>query len=575
MATRRVVIDPVTRIEGHLRVEIEAEDGKIAKAWSPCTQFHGLEIVLKDRDPRDAWVFAQRICGVCTSIHALAAIYAVEDALEYPIPAQAKAIRDMIALAQMVQDHVIHFYHLQALDWVNVVNASQGRSGQGRGAGRQPLRLAAQRRRRHDRRSRTRSRALLASGQLSIFTNGYWDHPDYRLPPEADLLALAHYLQALDWQRDMIKVHTIFGGKNPHPNFLVGGMASAINMDNQWTINQVRIDIITDLVDKCLAFVEQVYLPDVLAIGSFYKDYLEIGAANPNMLAVGLPGYAWGRLAQPGGLPGGRAARWQLQRGQAIRDEQDRRVRQLGLVHLQHGQQQRACRRSWVRQPLATPALCRRSTGCPTSPSIRGPRSRATTTMPCRSDPMPRVLVAYARNQPEIKALVDKAIKTLGEPLASLNSTMGRMVGRAIESVYCARQYKAVFESFVDAIKAGQTATFNAARWEPATWPAKAQGIGFVEAPRGTLSHWVNIENGKIANYQAIVPSTWNSSDKDPMGVAGPFAYSLAHTGTHPLVDPAAPLEPLRTIHSFDPCMSCAVHVLDITGAQVTEVKVV
>jgi hydrogenase large subunit len=573
MATRRVVIDPVTRIEGHLRIEIEAGDGKIANAWTPCTQFRGLEIVLKDRDPRDAWVFAQRICGVCTSIHALAAIYAVEDALQYPIPPQAKAIRDMISLAQMVQDHVIHFYHLQALDWVNVVNAAQA----------DPVKAAALGASMSDwplnsvgamTQVKEQVNRLLASGQLSIFTNGYWNHPDYRLPPEADLLALAHYLQALDWQRDMIKVHTIFGGKNPHPNFLVGGMASAINMDNQWTINQVRIDIIAGLVEQCLTFVEQVYLPDVIAIAGFYKDYLEIGVANPNMLAVGLPGYAAGGSPNQPGFPAG-----------VLLDGNYADIKPFELNKIAE-----YINSAWYSYTTGDNSALPPFMG-ETTPNYTGPvppfdwlsdQSKYSWTKLPRYDnhamqvgPNARMLLAYARNEPEIKPLVDEALAKLGAPLASLNSTMGRMAARAIESVYCARQYKAVFERFVDAIRAGQTATFNPARWEPATWPAKAQGVGFVEAPRGTLSHWVNIENGKISNYQAVVPSTWNSSDKDPMGVPGPFAYSLAHSGTHPLVDPSQPLEPLRTIHSFDPCMSCAVHVLDATGAQVTEVKVV
>ncbi|MFN8465508.1 MAG: nickel-dependent hydrogenase large subunit [Caldilineaceae bacterium] len=573
MATRRVVIDPVTRIEGHLRVEIEAADGVIAKAWTPCTQFRGLEIVLKDRDPRDAWVFAQRICGVCTSIHALAAIYAVEDALKYPIPAQAQAIRDMIAQAQMVQDHVIHFYHLQALDWVNVVSASQADPAKAAALGASlsdwPLNGVGAMTQVKEQVTR-----LLASGQLSIFTNGYWDHPDYRLPPEANLMALAHYLQALDWQRDMIKVHTIFGGKNPHPNFLVGGMASAINMDNQWTINQVRIDIIADLVEKCLAFVEQVYLPDVLAIGSFYKDYLEIGAANPNMLAVGLPGYCCAGSPNQEGFAAG-----------VLLDGNYSDVKPFELNKIAE-----YVNSAWYTYSTGNESALPPYMG-ETTPNYTGPvppfswlsdQPKYSWTKIPRYDnyamqvgPNARLLVAYARNEPEIKPLVDAALQKLGAPLSSLNSTMGRMVARAVESVYCARRYKAVFDSFVDAIKAGQTSTFNPALWEPATWPAKAQGVGFVEAPRGTLSHWVNIENGKISNYQAIVPSTWNSSGTDPMGVAGPFAYSLAHSGKHPLVDPAAPLEPLRTVHSFDPCMSCAVHILDATGAQVTEVKVV
>ena len=341
MATQRIVVDPVTRIEGHLRVEVEAADGKIANAWTPCTQFRGIELVLRGRDPRDAWVFAQRICGVCTSIHALAAIYAVEDALQYPIPPQAAAIRNLISLAQNIQDHVIHFYHLQALDWVNVVNAAKADPAKAAALGASlsdwPLNGVGEMKQ-----VQQRVKALLESGQLSIFTNGYWSHPAYTLPPEADLLGLAHYLQALDWQREMIKVHTIFGGKNPHPNFLVGGMAAAINMDNQWTINQVRLDVLNDLVEKTLAFVEQVYLPDVLAIGGFYKDYLEIGAANPNMMAVGLPGYAGaGRQLRPG-CHGRRAAGRQLPGRAALRREQGGRVCEQRLVQLLHRQHQRA-----------------------------------------------------------------------------------------------------------------------------------------------------------------------------------------------------------------------------------------
>jgi len=573
MATRRVVIDPVTRIEGHLRIEIEAADGKIANAWTPCTQFRGLELVLKNRDPRDAWVFAQRICGVCTSIHALAAIYAVEDALDYPIPAQAKAIRDMICLAQNVQDHVIHFYHLQALDWVNVVSASKADPAKAAALGDSlsdwPLNSVGAMTAVKEQLNR-----LLASGQLSIFSNGYWDHPDYRLPPEADLLAVAHYLQALDWQRDMIKVHTIFGGKNPHPNFLVGGMASAINMDNQWTINQVRLDVIAALVEQCATFVEQVYLPDVLAIGSFYKDYFEIGAANPNLMAVGLAGYAGGGAPAQAGFAAG-----------VLLDGHYSSVQPFDMNKIAE-----YVNSAWYSYSTGNGSSLHPYLG-ETTPDYTGPvppfdwlsdQPKYSWTKIPRYDnvamqvgPNARIMIGYARGEPEVKPLVETALKKLGLPVAALNSTMGRTLARAVESVYCAHRYGAVFANFVETIKAGQTATFNPALWEPDTWPAKAQGVGFVEAPRGTLSHWVRIENGKIANYQAIVPSTWNSSDTDPMGVPGPFAYALAYGGNHPLIDPAAPLEPLRTVHSFDPCMSCAVHVLDATGTPLTEVTVV
>jgi hydrogenase large subunit len=574
MATQRIVIDPLTRVEGHLRIEVEAVDGKIARAWTPCTQFRGIELVIKGRDPRDAWVYAQRICGVCTSIHALASIYAVENALQYPIPPQAKAIRDLIALSQTMQDHVIHFYHLQALDWVNVVNATKADPAKAAALGATmsdwPLNGVGEMKQVKEQVIR-----LADSGQYSIFTNGYWSHPAYVLPPEVDLLALAHYLQALDWQREMIKVHTIFGGKNPHPNFLVGGMASAINMNNQWTINQVRLDIIQDLVEKAVAFVEQVYLPDVLAIGGLYKDYLQIGAANPNMMAVGLPAYAGG------GEPAGAGA----DAGGVLVNGNYGDVRPFDADRIAE-----YVNSAWYSYTTGQDSALPPYRG-ETTPNYNGPvppfswlsdqAQQSWTKLPrydglaMQVGPNARMLISHARRQRDVVELVDSSLKTLGAGLDSLNSTMGRIVARAIEAVYCGRQYQKVFQGFVEGIKAGQTATFNPDRWEPHTWPAHAQGVGFVEAPRGTLGHWVVIEDGKIANYQAVVPSTWNSSGVDPFGVPGPYAYSLANGGNHPLIDPAAPLEVLRTIHSYDPCMSCAVHVLDATGAPITEVRVV
>ncbi|MFN8471182.1 MAG: nickel-dependent hydrogenase large subunit [Anaerolineae bacterium] len=569
MATQRVVIDPISRIEGHLRVEVEAADGKIAGAWTPCTQFRGIELVLKGRDPRDAWVFAQRICGVCTTMHALAAIYAVEDALDYPIPPQAKAIRNLISLSQMIQDHVIHFYHLQALDWVNVVNAAKADPAKAAALGAQmsnwPLNGVGAMTQ-----VKEQVTSLLNSGQLSIFTNGYWSHPGYRLPPEADLLALAHYLQALDFQREMIKVQTIFGGKNPHPNFLVGGMACAINMDNQWTINQVRLDVINKLVDQTLEFVEQVYLPDVLAIGGFYKDYTAIGAANPNLMQAGLPGYAGP------GAPRENAG--------VLLDGNYTDVQPFDP-----GKIAEYVNSAWYSYTVGNDTALPPARG-ETVPDYTGPtppfewladREKYSWTKIPRYDgyamqlgPNARMLIGYAQGNPDIVPLVDDALQKLGVPASALNSTMGRTLARALESVYCARQYRIVFDRFVEAIKAGQTATFNSAKWDPTSWPDTAQGFGMVEAPRGTLGHWVRIENGQIANYQAVVPSTWNSSGTDPSGVPGPFAYSLSEGGNHPLVDPAAPLEVLRTIHSFDPCMSCAVQVTDVTGAPITEVRV-
>ncbi|MBV8275310.1 MAG: nickel-dependent hydrogenase large subunit, partial [Verrucomicrobia bacterium] len=287
---KRIVIDPLTRIEGHLRIELQAGEGTIENAWACTTQFRGIEVVMKNRDPRDAWAFAQRICGVCTAVHALASIAAVEDAVDYPVPVQARLIRQLVSMMQIVQDHVIHFYHLQALDWVDVVNALAANPAetaqlQASISPAWPFSSAA-----YFSGVQQKIKNSVSAGQFSIFTNGYWGHPTYKLPPAANLLAVAHYLEALEWQRDVIKLHTIFGGKNPHPNFLVGGMACAINLDATLTINQIRLDQLRNMVERAVTFVEQVYLPDTLAIAGFYPDWFRIGASNPNLMAVGDPG---------------------------------------------------------------------------------------------------------------------------------------------------------------------------------------------------------------------------------------------------------------------------------------------
>src|ERR1019366_3034164 len=281
-----IVVDPVTRIEGHLRVEAEVDDGTVKEAWSSSTMFRGIELILRGRDPRDAWAFTQRICGVCTTVHAIASCRAVEDALGIRIPPNANTIRNLVHGMQFIQDHVVHFYHLHALDWVEVVSAlkadpaAAAKIGQSLSPwpnnGEAGLRSVQQ-----------RVKKFVGSGELGIFTNGYWGHPAYKLPPEVNLLAVSHYLEALDWQRDVIRLHTIFGGKNPHPNFLVGGMASAININQPATINAERVADLADMIKKARRFVEEVYWPDLVAIAGFYKDWGAIGGGVPNFLACG------------------------------------------------------------------------------------------------------------------------------------------------------------------------------------------------------------------------------------------------------------------------------------------------
>jgi hydrogenase large subunit len=561
MTTTKVVIDPLTRIEGHLRVELLAENKTIKDAFACTTQFRGIENVLTGRDPRDAWVFAQRICGVCTFTHGLCSIAAVEDALGYPIPVQARLIRDLMMRSQIIQDHVIHFYQLQAFDWVNVVSALKANpekaaaigaslsnwSGNAVGALKEVQSTVEK---------------LVASGQLSIFTNGYWDHPGYKLPPEVDLLAVAHYLQALTFQRDMIRLHTIFGGKNPHPNMLVGGMAAPINMDNEWTINEVRLSQLQAMVAETLSFTEQVYYPDVLAILAAYKDWFDIGAANPNFLALGLAG-TWGS-GDPNTNRGNKLKPGLLADGD-LKNPLPFDLHKIGEY----------VSSAWYDYTIGNEKSLPPWEG-QTNANYTGPqppfqwlsdRKQYTWDKAPRYDgravqvgPISRLLLAYAQKEPSVVAMLDAAMAKLGIKLEQMNSTAGRTLARAMESVLVAREMQAVFADFTSRIASGDTVVFNPAKWEPSSWPEKSRGVGFVEAPRGLLSHWVNIEKGAITNYQCIVPTTWNASGRDPSGQMGAFEYSLAHGGKHPLIDKDKPLEALRTVHSFDPCMSCAVH---------------
>ena len=574
--TKRIVIDPFTRIEGHLRIELQAGDGAIEDAWACTTQFRGIEVVMKNRDPRDAWAFAQRICGVCTAVHALASIAAVEDAVGYPVPAQAQLIRQLISMMQIVQDHVIHFYHLQALDWVDVVSTlaadpAETAKLQTSLSPTWPLSSAA-----YFAGVQQKIKNSVAAGQFSIFTNGYWGHSAYKLPPPVNLLAVAHYLEALEWQREIIKLHTIFGGKNPHPNFLVGGMACAINLNAVLTINQIRLDQLRDLVQRAAAFVEQVYFPDTLAIAGFYPDWFRIGASNPNLMAVGDAGDLLGGTPTPTGS---------IQPGLLLNGDY-RTVVPFDLKKIVED-----ITSAWYTYPAGSGAGLPPWAGV-TEAQYTGPKppyqwvstnQRYTWTKAPRYDghavavgPNARVMLGYAQGVAEIKGLVDQGLNRLKLPLdlGLLNSTLGRIFCRAVETVTTARRMRLTLERFVERIKAGETTTFNASKWQPSSWPETCRGVGWLEAPRGTLSHWVVIRKGSIANYQAVVPSTWNSSGRDAQGQMGPFEYALAHSKSHPLVEPSRPLEVLRTIHSFDPCQSCAVQILDDAGGKMLEVRV-
>ncbi len=567
-ANQRIVVDPVTRIEGHLRIEAEIKDGKIIDAWSAGTMVRGLEIILKGRDPRDAWAFCERVCGVCTTVHALASVRAVEDAIGIKVPPAAELIRNIMYCVQNVQDHVVHFYHLHALDWVDVVSALK--------ADPKEASRIAQSISRWPKSSpgyfadlQKRLTGFVQSGQLGIFANAYWGHPAYKLPPEVNLIGVAHYLEALEWQKEIVKVHAVFGGKNPHPNYLVGGMPCSINLDEANAINAERLALVGKLLKDARDFVEQVYYPDLLAIAPSYLDWAAIGGGLENYLCYGdLPTNGFSNLDS-----------YKFKRGAILGRNLnevlpvDPRDTQTGIEEFidnswydYAGGATTGGRHPWVgetnlkytgpKPPYANLDVDKKYSWLKT-PRWKGHAMEV--------GPLSRMLVGFAGNNTEIKEAVLEALGALKAPPAALFSTLGRTAARGIEARLCAKWGLEFFDSLLALIKAGDTRTFTKEKWDPATWPAECRGVGTGEAPRGALAHWIVIKDRKIENYQLVVPSTWNASPRDGKGQRS--AYEAALIGT-PVHDPKQPLEIIRTIHSFDPCLACAVHLYE-GGAEV------
>jgi hydrogenase large subunit len=571
--SERIVVDPITRIEGHLRIEAQMDGNSISRAYSSGTMVRGIEIILKGRDPRDAWAFAQRICGVCTLVHGIASVRAVENALDYPIPPNAQLIRNLMIAAQHVHDHVMHFYHLHALDWVDVVSALD--------ADPKATSELAQSLSSYPKSSpgyfsdiRKKLKGFVEGGQLGIFANGYWGHPAYKLPPEANLMAVAHYLEALAWQRDVAKLHAIFGGRNPHPNFLVGGVASPIDLNSDSAINSKKLSQVLGFINQMRDFVDQVYVPDTLAIASFYKEWGTRGEGTGNFLCYG--DFPEKGMDDPDSylIPAG-----------AILGRDLSTVHPVDMLNAEEIQEFVA--RSWYDYTGGKARGLHPHEGetqlnytGPTPPYehldvdaayswIKSPRWRG---RPMEVGPLARVLTLYARGHEQTRELVNSTLKTLGLPTRALFSTLGRTAARTLESKIMVDAMGLWYDNLIANIKAGDTRTFNAELWEPATWPRHAMGVGFMEAPRGALGHWVVIEDGRIANYQAVVPTTWNAGPRDPEGQAGP--YEAALQDNHQLHDPKQPVEILRTIHSFDPCIACAVHLTDQKGEEILQLQV-
>lgn len=565
---KRLVVDPITRIEGHLRIEAEVDSSNtITAAYSSGTMVRGIEKILKGRDPRDAWAFTQRSCGVCTTVHAFASIRAVEDALGIEIPPAANLVRNLMIAQQYVHDHVMHFYHLHALDWVDVVNALKADPAQTaaiqQSISNWPLSSPA-----YFADVQQKVQAIVDSGQLSIFANAYWGHPAYKLPPEVNLLAVAHYLEALDWQKDAVKIHTIFGGKNPHPNFVVGGVPMPIDLNSDTALNAERLAIINDSITKIINFVDQVYLPDLLAIAPFYKDYAAVGEGLGNFLTWGE--FPLGKYNEIDKLLIPRAVILNRDLSNVIQpDPNDFDRMKEFIVH------------SWYDYSNGDGVGLHPWEG-ETEFNYTGPqppyelleveqkyswlKSPRWDEKAMEVGPLARALVLYASGHAQTKELVDQVLATLDAPVEALFSTLGRTAARGVETKVIGDAMRVFYDDLIGLIKAGNTRTFDDSKWEPISWPSNAKGFGYMEAPRGALGHWVVIKNGQIDNYQQVVPTTWNGSPRDHLGQ--PSAYEAA-LENHTLAKPEWPLEILRTIHSFDPCMACAIHMIDANGEEI------
>ena len=562
----RITVDPITRIEGHLRIDVEVDDGRVTKAWSSGQMWRGIEKILVGRDPREAWMYTQRFCGVCTTVHAITSVRAVENALQMEVPVNAQLVRNIIQTAHAVQDHIVHFYHLSAVDWVDVVSALDADPAA-------TAKLAEsisdwELNGVHEMKAvKERLKTFVQSGQLGPFASGFWGHPAMKLSPEVNLLAVAHYLQALDIQNHANKIVAILGGKSPHiQNVAVGGISNSIGHDAPSVLNIERLMLIKNFIDKLDKFVKSTYLTDVSAIGAFYLDWTKYGGGVTNYLSV--PDCPQDTKGTKFDLIGGFVENLDLAGVTPIKDFND--------PYFRDGVEE-SSKHSWYEgdQPLHpwkgetnpnyTDFQDEGKYSWVKAPTFYGKRAEV--------GPLANVIVSVAQGEPRYQKYLNqsidliKAVSGASEiPLTALHSTIGRHAARAVR---CAVMMDTLYDQWnklVENVASGDLDTFNA----PVFPKGEVQGFGFHEAPRGVLSHWVVVEDAKIKNYQAVVPSTWNAGPRDSDDQIGPYESSLMD---NPIADPENPLEVLRTVHSFDPCIACAIHMVDTEQQEIVKVK--
>lgn len=566
--SKQIVIDPITRIEGHLRIECEVDNGKIQSARSIGTMWRGLENMLKGRDPREAWIIAQRICGVCTTVHAMASVRSVEGALKLEVPLNAQYIRNMIVGAHCLADNIIHFYILSALDWVDIASAALKANPKEAAALAQQLSPWHRNSAQEFTEVQNKLKKLIESGQLGPFSSGYWGHPAMKLEPNVNLIAAVHYFQALEHQRKINKVVTILGSKTPHiQNLAVGGVANPINLDSPATLTMEKLEAIRTMMDSVRDFIQQVYLVDVATLAAFYPEWCAYGKGDGNYLSVPeMPMDTKGmKFAMPGGfIKGGDLATFRR-----INTYQDPFFEDNVKECVKHSYYAG----DWTRHPYVEETEPQMSGG-EAQDKYSWVKSPSFLNEPAQVGPVASVLAMYAAKYQPAVATVHAMLDRIGAiggkkapTLDILGSTMGRHVSRAIRAAVVQDAMVEQYEALLANINKGDFTTCNM----PSFPAGEQRGVGIHEAPRGTLSHWIVIENGKIRNYQAVVPSTWLACPKGTNDEPGYYESCLVG---NPVADPEKPLEVLRTIHSFDPCLACAVHMLDPQGKPFSTVKV-
>jgi hydrogenase large subunit len=570
----RIVVDPVTRANGQIRVDAEIAGGSVASALVSAGTFRGIESVLVGRDPRDVWLMAQRICGTCTGVHALASVRAVEQALEIRIPPNARLVRNIMAGSMMVRDHVMTLYQRSFADWVDVSLAAKGDPAAtarlAREQGNWPNSTSA-----WFKDVRDRLAAILASEQRTPFGGGWSGHPAYRLTPEQSLLLAAHMLEALDWQASFLRVEALLGGKDPHPQtYLVGGMAvappwggplaSRIRQHPQVPdrnapppLSKEGLDLLASLITTAGAFVEQVLVPDTVLLATAYPEYATIGAGPGNYLCNGE--FPEDQTARPVMLfPAGRLIEGNLEGSQPVSHDDIAET----VVH------------SWYTYPNGDDALTRPVEGV-TDPEFtatlpleeldgagkytwsKAPRYNG---LPMETGPLARILVGAANGQSTVRLALARLLEQTGLPPEGMTGVLGRMTARAIESELLVRKLDTWVWALRSSLATGDVSVANVEMWDPASWPDEFEGWSAGEGPRGSVNHWVHVKNRYVDAYQVVDGSTWNASPRDVLNMAGPLETALVGT---PIADAAQPLEILRVVHSIAPCAACAAHVHD------------